>query len=494
MADIYFKRGTTLRTVFNYIDKDGPVTGLTSSDFTVTLVRNGVGDQATTGVVLAEIDATDNPGAYSVEVNGVTGFVATNGSYALRIERDTEPTDMWELVIRVSDDGSGGGGTGSAEFSPTAGDGRITDGTSPLEGVSLLFRNSLGIIVTSTVTDSDGLYGPIFLSESVTVYAQRAGYSQASFAITVAGTTATGPGADISLGAVTAGTGLLASALWAYARRQPRGVTGDLADAGLKDIVNDALTMLAKEHSWYWYESKGSLALVAPYSTGTVALTQGSNIVTLSGGTWPSWAASGSLRLGQEVYEVSARNSDTELVLLTNFVTDSEAAATYVLFQDAYALPTDLYRMGDILYGTSWTWGRDPMSWMEFNRLKADGATGSTSAFGWCVQRDDLWLWPYPTQARKLDFTYYRKPTELTSAEDEADWDPAHVDVLHRAIDYQIAVQFGTTSADGSQPLCLKLYKEAIVNLISNDRRPVRHGPPMGHGLAQSRRGNRGIL
>ena len=492
MADIYYARGTTLRTVFNYIDKNGPVTGLTDSDFTVSLIRNGVGDQATTGIVLSEVDATDNPGAYSVEVNGDTGFVSVSGTYSLRIERTSDPTAMWEMMIRVTNDGSGGGGgTGAADFSPTIGDGRITDGTDPLGGVSLLFRTSGGLIVTATVTDADGLYGPIFLSESVTVYAQRAGYSQAAFDITVDGTTATGPGEDVGLTAVTAGTGLFASALWSYARRQARGVSGDLADATVRDIVNDALTMLAKEHSWYWYESRASMVLVEPYSTGTVAVTKGSTTVTLSGGTWPTVAAAGSIRVGNDTYEIATRGSDTEVTLSVAYAGETDAATSFVWFQEAYSMPLDMYRTGDILYGNDWIWGRDPVSWMEFNRLRAGFATGSASAAVWSVQRNMLWLWPWPTVGRKLDFTYYRKPTELASAEDEADWDPAHVDVLHRAIDYQIAVQFGTTSADGSQPLCLSLYKQAVVGLISNDRRPVRHAAPLGGG---SRRGHRGVL
>jgi hypothetical protein len=51
-----------------------------------------------------------------------------------------------------------------------------------------------------------------------------------------------------------------------------------------------------------------------PYTTGTVAVSEG--VVTITGGTWPSWASAGILTIGGQAYTVDTRDSDTQLTLL----------------------------------------------------------------------------------------------------------------------------------------------------------------------------------
>ena len=57
------------------------------------------------------------------------------------------------------------------------------------------------------------------------------------------------------------------------------------------------------------------------YSTGTVAISSG--VVTLSGGTFPTWAAEGVLGVGEELYQIKSRDSNTQITLYDTTATAS---------------------------------------------------------------------------------------------------------------------------------------------------------------------------
>jgi hypothetical protein len=65
-----------------------------------------------------------------------------------------------------------------------------------------------------------------------------------------------------------------------------------------------------------------------PYTTGTVTIAAG--IVTLAGGTWPTWAGNARLTVSGTVYVISTRDSNTQLTL-TNLAVNVGAGATFSL-------------------------------------------------------------------------------------------------------------------------------------------------------------------
>jgi pilus assembly protein CpaC len=73
----------------------------------------------------------------------------------------------------------------------------------------------------------------------------------------------------------------------------------------------------------------------APYSTGTIAYTQATRTVTLTGGTWPSWAQYGVLVIGNVLYRVAAKPTSTTLVLtaMSNPGVDVPAGAMFTLIK-----------------------------------------------------------------------------------------------------------------------------------------------------------------
>jgi hypothetical protein len=71
-----------------------------------------------------------------------------------------------------------------------------------------------------------------------------------------------------------------------------------------------------------------------PYTTGTIGIVDG--VVTLTGGTWPNWAAGAALTVAGNTYTVNTRNSATGLTL-TNLTIDVTAGETFSLASTAAA-------------------------------------------------------------------------------------------------------------------------------------------------------------
>jgi len=95
-----------------------------------------------------------------------------------------------------------------------------------------------------------------------------------------------------------------------------------------------------KQYGWSFLKPTATLTTVAPYSTGTIAITDGGTTVTLSDGTWPSWAANGTLEYSGVEYDVSSRTSDTEIELISAWST-TITGASYELKRLYYDLPDD---------------------------------------------------------------------------------------------------------------------------------------------------------
>lgn len=91
------------------------------------------------------------------------------------------------------------------------------------------------------------------------------------------------------------------------------------------DCLNDGLRRVYAAHNWSFLRPLADVVTTAPYATGTVTIASG--VVTLSGGTFPSWAASGVLKVSNRYYSVASRGSDTQITLDDTSVTVASAAS-----------------------------------------------------------------------------------------------------------------------------------------------------------------------
>jgi hypothetical protein len=88
-----------------------------------------------------------------------------------------------------------------------------------------------------------------------------------------------------------------------------------------------------------WPERKAEaiFTTVAPYSTGTADFTENSAAVTGSGTTWSSFTGRKMARaFNAPFYRISANGGVTAITLARNYLEDTAAGATYLIYQDEF--------------------------------------------------------------------------------------------------------------------------------------------------------------
>lgn len=110
-------------------------------------------------------------------------------------------------------------------------------------------------------------------------------------------------------------------------------------EAGLREIV--------AARDWNCMQRVSRIKLNAAQTTGTVTYTESAGVypyqVTLSGATWPDWAATAQIRIGSTISEVDAVKSATVLTLRPPRVpvADIATASAYTLGREWYELPPE---------------------------------------------------------------------------------------------------------------------------------------------------------
>ncbi len=185
-------------------------------------------------------------------------------------------------------------------------------------------------------------------------------------------------------------------------------------------------------HRWSFLSPTRTLVTSAPYSTGTVAVTNGSATVTGTLTVFPSWAASGSIRInGSRLYTILTRGGDTSLTLDEVWAGTTGTGLTYILSQEVYDLPDDFGALaGDITYepglsgqklliinegrlrdarqGGNYTGGK-PLFAAIRPKLK-----GTSTTVG---QRQEIMFLPDPDASYTLSYPYDVFPNALGSAD-----------------------------------------------------------------------------
>jgi len=476
----YFIVGQTISDTFFYTDDSGEaVTGKVDGNFTKELEKDGAGNQSTTGITITEVDATNNAGLYAVSINGTTGFPATTGEYTL-VATDSGDTDKkFRQVYRVANSNVFTGNT--AEFTATSGDGRITDGSNPIADADIILQDSSGDTVTATTSDAAGVWGPVFLTETVTGYVQAENFAQNSFAITVSGTSATGPGSDVVLSAAATSNTLKASELVEYARRMAADRTGSKSDEVLFQCVNEALQYIAQRMGTEYYWDTFEITLEAPYETGTLAVTEGDATVTLSGGTWPANAIKGYVAIENKLYRISERTNDTVIELESDYPFDTDASVdSWRWIRTAYDLPSDVYRLNEPMYGRNWLWPTDPVPYPDLQKQIYAWQYSLTWASAFAVANGQIHLWPAPSEATIVAWSYYRRPAQLISLNATADCDPNSLELLRRAIDYHVCLRYAETEGGTTARQAEKQLEQALAQYTANDKTVVSRPSPTG--------------
>ena len=95
--------------------------------------------------------------------------------------------------------------------------------------------------------------------------------------------------------------------------------------ADINDCLQDGLRRVYAVHDWSFLHPIADVVTTAPYSTGTVTIASG--VVTLTGGTFPTWAADGVIKVSNRYYSVASRGSGTQITLDATSLTVASAAS-----------------------------------------------------------------------------------------------------------------------------------------------------------------------
>lgn len=197
---------------------------------------------------------------------------------------------------------------------------------------------------------------------------------------------------------------------------------GGPQDAEQRDIrtaVQRAYNEITTINEWSHYYQHGRIITQPQYQTGTVAFNASTNQLTLSGGTWPTWAELGSVSIGRAIAKVDTRVSNTVLKLdsTLTFASTLAAGQAYVLYQTDYPLPADFRNMDEPSNEFNW-WSGLYLKPDEAMKLERVG-NRSGRPWHWTVLKNPngsgyiLKLVGYPTSQETLDFTYRRYPRQI---------------------------------------------------------------------------------
>ena len=119
------------------------------------------------------------------------------------------------------------------------------------------------------------------------------------------------------------------------------GIRSDFTADQTTDIlqcIRDGLRYVYSAHEWSFFRPVQDITTTAPYTTGTITVASG--VVTLTGGTWPTWADTGILKVNSNYYHVASRDTDTQVTLDYLSLTIA-VAATFELGRPEIPMPDE---------------------------------------------------------------------------------------------------------------------------------------------------------
>ncbi len=201
------------------------------------------------------------------------------------------------------------------------------------------------------------------------------------------------------------------------------GSFGGPQDAEQRDIrasVIRAYDEVTSIRDWAYYSTHGRVITTAPYSTGTVAYSSAGPSLTISGGSWPSWAVGGHVMIGERVALVvsvsgAVATLDSQVTLLPSL--SGQSGLTYTLYRMQYPLPADFRNMDEPTSEFDWWSGLyvTPSEAVKLERV----ARSSGKPYHWTIIKDpngtgwQIKLIGYPTAEETVDFVYRRSARPL---------------------------------------------------------------------------------
>jgi hypothetical protein len=208
-----------------------------------------------------------------------------------------------------------------------------------------------------------------------------------------------------------------------------------------------------------WAEREEILVTQPEYTTGTLVATKGSTTLTGTGTLWntnndfsvSNMRKGGKIVIdgGVEVYTISSVASDTSAEMTSAFIKTTEAAATYVKYEDEYALSADFLKPLD-LQSFDQNQSIDLLGRNEFRRRYVRNKTTGNPRVATLI---DKAFDGSTTPVRKVRF--HQPPDEAYSI--------AYSFVTNKLAVSAAGVEQAQLSADDDEPIVPLIYRHAIV-------------------------------
>lgn len=203
----------------------------------------------------------------------------------------------------------------------------------------------------------------------------------------------------------------------------------------IRRAILDAYAEIGAAHRWNSLFRTDRVITYPRQTTGTVAYVHTGGTyerqLTLTGGTWPAWAADGAVRFGSSdlVCDIEERKSDTVVTLNATMNPGQDVASCdYSLYQRWLWLPADFRSFTVPMGEESCRFGReisltDMLAMDRYNSSTGDILYHTIAEVPDVFGRKALYVYPQPDATRSIDFAYLRWPRELRySGYDAADY------------------------------------------------------------------------
>ena len=262
------------------------------------------------------------------------------------------------------------------------------------------------------------------------------------------------------------------------------GGPSDQVVRSVRQAIQEAYREIPNSHKWPYLYRHGRLMTQAPFNgadpagiqpQATVQYQQSSGarprMMTISGGTWPSWVAGGYIRIADTTgefnfvaYRVSQSISATVITLddEVNPGSDIPSGTEFILYQDSYLVPSDFIAEDQLLYemnigGMQYVHPRD---WLYENRyVLSEGTpclytvTGDRQYPGRLVMR----IVPWPSESRSIDFIYLRRPRPMA---------------IQQASGGTVSVPSGSVTVTASAPSFTSAMCGSVIRVSGNAKPP----------------------
>lgn len=266
--------------------------------------------------------------------------------------------------------------------------------------------------------------------------------------------------------------------------------------------IEESYREVINRHQWKYFNTQYVVYTQPEYTTGSIAYSQSTRTVTLTGGTFPSWANLARIRIGTAAYEIIANPSGTTLTLsvANNPGGDIASGTGFVLYQSVFRLPAD-YR-GNFRWNVpTLLWSNSFIQLDEWFSLERRCAAGGNPR-NWALAADpqlqgtySIFVWPHPVTNTTYGGIYQRRPRDLSvSGYDVADADFSSTatiantgaavtgtNTLFSARHIGCALRFGTATKNPNGSSGLYPYQEQrIITAVADTTHCTLDSAPVG--------------